>query len=134
VRGEYHRKKHWVNRVISSLSGTARESRRGRVSEASLIRDKSGHLYGTTAGGGSSSGCTSPGGCGTVFELTPPKMGKSRWTHKVLHSFCAQGGSLCTDGADPAEAGVIMDASGNLYGTTANGGAYGGGTAFELKP
>src|SRR5208282_5317816 len=31
-------------------------------------------------------------------------------------------------------AGLFMDASGNLYGTTAGGGAWGKGTAFELSP
>src|ERR1035441_7300854 len=39
-----------------------------------------------------------------------------------------------TDGAIPIFAGVIFDATGNLYGTTSAGGAYGGGTVFELTP
>jgi uncharacterized repeat protein (TIGR03803 family) len=37
------------------------------------------------------------------------------------------------DGSGPL-AGLIFDASGNLYGTTSSGGAAGGGTAFELIP
>jgi uncharacterized repeat protein (TIGR03803 family) len=50
-------------------------------------------------------------------------------TYKVLHQFNG------TDGADPYDAsGLIFDASGNLYGTTARGGAYGYGTVFQLTP
>jgi uncharacterized repeat protein (TIGR03803 family) len=50
-----------------------------------------------------------------------------------LYSFCARGGSHCTDGDDP-EAGLIMDKSGSLYGTTESGGTHGCGTVFALKP
>jgi len=70
-----------------------------------------------------------------VFELTPPAPGKTLWTETVLYSFCVQGGSNCTDGSFP-EADLIRDASGNLFGTTSEGGANsvacGGGTVFEL--
>jgi uncharacterized repeat protein (TIGR03803 family) len=62
---------------------------------------------------------------GTVFELTP---GSSGWTEGVLYSF--QGGS---DGLSP-QAGLIFDAGGNLYGTTALGGIGSQGTVFELSP
>jgi uncharacterized repeat protein (TIGR03803 family) len=86
-------------------------------------RDRGG-LRRTEAGGA--------GGGGTVFQLTPNKT-KTVWVHKVLYRFCAQGGGNCTDGAFP-EAGVIRDASGNLYGTTDGGGAVGEGTVFELTP
>jgi uncharacterized repeat protein (TIGR03803 family) len=40
----------------------------------------------------------------------------------------------CTDTKTDTDAGVIFDASGNLYGTTYEGGAYGGGTVFENTP
>ena len=70
-----------------------------------------------------------------MFELTPPAPGKTLWTETVLYSFCVQGGSNCTDGSFP-EADLIRDASGNLFGTTSEGGANsvacGGGTVFEL--
>jgi uncharacterized repeat protein (TIGR03803 family) len=81
--------------------------------------DAAGNLYGTARNGGSN---------GVVFKLTP---GPVAWTETVLYSFCSQ--SNCNDGADPA-AGVIMDAAGNLYGTTARGGSNGYGVVFELTP
>jgi uncharacterized repeat protein (TIGR03803 family) len=79
-----------------------------------------GKLYGT--GGGGAGTCN--GGCGVVFKLTPGAHGQ--WTEAVLHSFA--GGS---DGYDPY-GGVILDGSGNLYGTTVSGGTHNYGTVFEL--
>jgi uncharacterized repeat protein (TIGR03803 family) len=92
-----------------------------------LIFDASGNLYGTTDGGGS-------GGYGTVFELSPQSGGS--WFETVLHSFTGK-----TDGAEPI-AGVILDTTGNLYGTTwaggsgacDNGNVKGCGTVFDLSP
>jgi uncharacterized repeat protein (TIGR03803 family) len=85
---------------------------------AGLIFDKSGNLYGTALLGGTHD-------YGAVFELTPKSGGG--WTEKILHNF---------EGADGyyPQAGVIMDASGNLYGTTVAGGAHGVGTVYELLP
>jgi uncharacterized repeat protein (TIGR03803 family) len=87
--------------------------------QADLIFDASGNLYGTTANGG-------PYGGGTVFELTPKTGG---WGEKILHNFNNNG----KDGYGPY-AGLIFDAAGNLYSTTAYGGTYGYGTVFELTP
>jgi uncharacterized repeat protein (TIGR03803 family) len=84
---------------------------------AGLIFDSAGNLYGTTALGGAH-------GNGTVFKLAPNAGGS--WTEKVLYSFT--GG---IDGSSP-EAGLIFDAAGNLYGTTASGGTHGWGTVFKL--
>ena len=90
-----------------------------------LVFDASGNLYGTTEFGGTG-GCTSGiGGCGTVFKLTPTASGE--WTEAVLYNF--QG----SDGFE-VHAGLIIDGAGNLYGTTANGGAYSQGTVFEVSP
>lgn len=50
------------------------------------------------------------------------------WTESVLHSF-----GVDPDGQGP-DGGVIFDASGNLYGTTASGGSSSWGTVFELSP
>lgn len=95
-----------------------------------LVVDRKGNLYGTTQQGGDGTQCAIyEGSCGTVFELRLTPSG--RWKRKVLYNF--QGG---TDGANPA-AGLIVDDSGNLYGTTEFGGVgvsgWGSGTVFELK-
>ena len=93
----------------------------GAYPQMGLVMDKSGNLYGTTGGGGAY-------GQGTVFELSPTATGpwgQTTWTFKVLHSFCAQGGTKCTDGAIPMGESLIMDAWGNLYATTFLGGAHG---------
>jgi uncharacterized repeat protein (TIGR03803 family) len=92
---------------------------------AGVIFDASGNLYGTTLYGGVGYGCGS--GCGTVFELTPIAGGG--WTETVLHTFY----NNHTDGVGPY-AGLIFDASGNLYGTTTAGGTHHGGMVFELTP
>jgi len=89
---------------------------------ADLLYDPvSGFVYGTTNKGGGSVACT--GGCGTVFKLHTDGTG-----YAVVYSFA--GG---TDGANP-QAGLAIDGSGNLYGTTFNGGVNGLGTAFKLTP
>ena len=86
-----------------------------------LIADQSGNLYGTATQGGQK-------GDGVVFELTPPSAPGAPWTETVLYSF--QNGS---DGESPM-GGLIFDAAGNLYGTTAYGGKTGNGSVFELSP
>jgi len=60
----------------------------------------------------------------SVIQLTPSGGG---WTETTLHTF------LSTDGTYPT-AGVILDKSGNLYGTTSSAGPAGGGTVYELTP
>lgn len=104
-----------TEQVLHSFNSNGKD---GNSPYAGLILDKSGNLYGTTLLGGTHA-------YGTVFELTPKSGGG--WTEKILHGF---------DGADGyyPQAGVIMDASGNLYGTTFAGGANGVGTVYELLP
>jgi uncharacterized repeat protein (TIGR03803 family) len=92
----------------------------GNVPVGNLVFDSAGDLYGATVQGGTY-------GQGTVFELIPREGGL--WIEKVLHNF--SGGP---DGAAP-RSGVILDSSGNVYGTTQNGGAdHGLGVAYELTP
>jgi len=83
---------------------------------AGVVRDKAGNLYGTTSSGGVNN-------LGTVFKLTPTG------TETVLHSFANDG----TDGSVPL-AGLVLDKTGNLYGTTYAGGASGAGTVFKVDP
>ena len=88
-----------------------------------LVFDTAGILYGTTQYGGSNTSCN----CGTVFELT--KSG-STWKETILHSFL---GASQKDGNYP-EAGLSFDSTGNLYGTTYQGGTFSVGTVFQLQP
>jgi uncharacterized repeat protein (TIGR03803 family) len=110
-----------TERVLHSFNFDGKD---GYSSYAGLIFDGNGNLYGTTSKGGSHP-CSTGGGCGTVFELFPTQGGG--WKEKIIHSFNG------TDGCEPL-AGLIMDAAGNLYGTTSACGAYSGGTVFELSP
>jgi len=103
--------------VLYSFAGGAD----GADPQAGLVMDAAGNLYGTTAGGG-------PAGNGTVFELSPPTERHGQWSETVLYSF-----GTGSDGATPV-AGVTLDASGNLYGTTSAGGDSGYGTVFQLTP
>jgi uncharacterized repeat protein (TIGR03803 family) len=101
----------------------------GAVPYSRLFLDKkTGALFGTTEFGGANSQ-------GVVFMLTPPS-GSGPWTESVLYSFC--GMSACSDGAQP-EAGVVLDKSGNIYGTTTYGGMpcdgnSGCGVVYKLSP
>jgi uncharacterized repeat protein (TIGR03803 family) len=85
--------------------------------------DKRGNLYSTTPGGGLYAS-------GAAFELTPPSTFGGSWSESILWNFGSG-----TDGIEP-QAGLIIDASGNLYGTTFQGGIYnfGEGTVFKLTP
>jgi uncharacterized repeat protein (TIGR03803 family) len=103
----------------------------GASPQGILVFDKIGNLYGAAAGGGSNCQQIGEGGCGVVFELSPSQGGT--WTESVLYNFCANDIQSCPDGANPY-AGLSFDRSGNLYGTTMIGGAYGLGTVFELMP
>ena len=96
----------------------------GATPYGALITDGAGNLYGTASEGGPSNHT------GTVFEFSPKADGG--WKHTVLHSF--SDANSVKSGAEPY-AGLISDASGDLYGTTHIGGKYGYGTVFELvKP
>jgi uncharacterized repeat protein (TIGR03803 family) len=87
----------------------------GSAPYGGLVLDALGNVYGTTYVGGAKN-------CGTVFKLS------SSGAETVLHSFLGRPG----DGQQPM-AGLIRDASGNLYGTTEIGGAYSDGTIFAMN-
>jgi uncharacterized repeat protein (TIGR03803 family) len=84
---------------------------------AGVIFDTQGNLFGTTSSGGQDE-------VGTVFQLTPTRGG---WVHQVLYNFT---GGL--DGGSPYYGSLAMDAAGNLFGTTKNGGDAQLGTVFKL--
>jgi hypothetical protein len=87
-----------------------------------IIPDAQGNLFGTTESTGTADSCDLA--CGKVFKLSPKAGGG--WTETTLHSF--SGGN---DGSLPL-GGVILDAAGNLYGTTADGGRAKQGVAFKI--
>jgi uncharacterized repeat protein (TIGR03803 family) len=101
----------WSKTILHSFEGQD-----GAYPSAGLIFDAAGNLYGTTISGGTK-------GSGTVFKLAPG--GHGEWTETVLHDFDNW------DGEAPA-ASLIFDKSGNLYGTTREGGRYDSGIVFKL--
>ncbi len=104
----------WTETILHNfLSGS-----NGGIPTSGVVIDQVGNMYGTTDDGGS-------GGCGTLYELTPSGSG---WTETTLYNF--QG---LDDGCDPLGQ-LIIDAAGNLYGTTDYNGSGNGGTVFELSP
>jgi uncharacterized repeat protein (TIGR03803 family) len=91
-----------------------------------LVSDAADNLYGTTlfSAPGVGNGC----GTGMVYKLSRDP-GSRNWSETVLYAFqCG-----INDGAHPTST-VTFDTSGNLYGTTNDGGLYGGGTVFKLTP
>jgi uncharacterized repeat protein (TIGR03803 family) len=108
----------YTEKVLYSFGASSAD---GAFPVAGLAMDSAGNLFGTTEAdlGAFTCGLSS---CGTVFELVKCPIG---YMEVVLHTFSE------SDGANPA-AGLIMDSSGNLYGTTSAGGAQGEGTVFEL--
>jgi uncharacterized repeat protein (TIGR03803 family) len=104
----------WIETPLYAFTGAAD----GGIPQAGLMIDSAGNLYGTTYQGGS--------GYGTIFELSHGK--KNTWNYSVLWSFT--GGN---DGGAPSGR-LTMDAGGNIYGTTTEGGTGVVGTVFELSP
>lgn len=107
----------------------------GTTPNGRLLRDSSGNLFGTTEEGGTGTECNAGPTlrCGIIYERT------AGGTYKVLYNFCSQ--TNCTDG-DASLAGLIIDGSGNLFGTTIAGGTVGSpcpegangcGVVFELS-
>jgi uncharacterized repeat protein (TIGR03803 family) len=95
----------------------------GAFPDAGLIADERGALYGVTRQGGA----REVRGAGTVFALIPSGAG---YTKRIIHRFRSFDPK---DGEWPA-GNLVVDASGSLYGTTQNGGSFGGGTVFKLAP
>src|SRR5579863_5598253 len=88
----------------------------GSAPYSGLSSDSAGNFYGTEYGSSA----------GLVYELSPVAGGG--WAQEILHTFTLNS----TDGNMPV-GGVILDAVGNLYGTTCAGGNHQNGTVYELK-
>ena len=108
-----HTPKGWVETVLHDFGGPGD----GAFVRAGLTIDAAKNLYGTTQGNAS--------GNGTVYRL---KYANGHWTETVLYSF-----GNYPDGSQPL-GGVIVDSTGNLYGTTDLGGSANEGTVFEIAP
>jgi hypothetical protein len=125
----------WIETILYTFQG----GNDGFLPAGDLAWDAEGNMYGATQYGGSAASCNAfYTGCGTVFELSPPKTQGAPWTEKVLYAF--KGG---VDGTNP-NGGLVVDKHGAIYGTTYYGGpsntgcntnaGTGCGTAFELRP
>ncbi|HUA14888.1 MAG TPA: choice-of-anchor tandem repeat GloVer-containing protein [Verrucomicrobiae bacterium] len=110
-----------VEKVMHRFAGRSKGD--GGYPQGGLIRDSAGNFYGTTAIGGSANQ-------GTIYKMDT--------TDKVTILYSFQGG---TDGSQPW-GNLVMDSSGNLYGTTSAGGdlsctireSVGCGIVFKLDP
>jgi len=111
--------------VLHVFTGTGGD---GEHPWAGVVRDSEGNLYGATVAGGTGPNCTSEeNGCGTLYKVD--KTGKET----ILHSFTGNGADF-----PPIYATLTLDAKGNIYGTTPNGGnqncGSGCGAIFILNP
>lgn len=106
-----HTASGWTESVIYAFTGGAD----GSDPIAGVVFDSAGNLYGTTTNQGS----PSP----TVFELTPT--GNGTWRQTTIYTF---------NGSVEPSGGVVLDQSGNLYGTASSGGLYSYGFVFRLQP
>jgi uncharacterized repeat protein (TIGR03803 family) len=110
---------NWTETVLHSFNANTGDGARpgGR-----LVQDPAGNLYGVTKSGG-------PFLFGTVFRLSPVPGSAGQWSETLLHGF----GQTNQDGSVPV-GGLVMDASGHLFGLTFEGGIANRGIAFELTP
>ena len=99
------------------------------LAPSNLVFDAKGNLWGLTTEAGAGQGCSYVGGCGTLFYLAPSN---GAWQFNLAWTFNALNGAI--------PMGITFDASGNLWGTTLDGGGIstcqfsGCGTVFELTP
>jgi len=102
----------WTETVLHSFNKTD-----GATPTAGVVLDSAGNLYGTTNSGAN--------GWGNVFELTPSGSG---WIYQIVYTF-----TNGMDGRSP-RGGLVLDGTGDLYGSAQDNGQNLGGTIFELSP
>jgi hypothetical protein len=127
----------WTETVLYTFKGAKYSD--GDEPAGGLLIDSHGNLYGTTAYGGTGD-CVLlgvKGGCGTLFELSPPSEKGGAWTETILYSFPTAKQGYLPNGD------LVFDSAGNLYGATEYGGGKGTncdgfyqycGAVFELSP
>jgi uncharacterized repeat protein (TIGR03803 family) len=109
----------WTETVLYVFQGVSK--RDGSTPSGGLVIDSAGNLYGVTAYGGAGN-CVLLGilvGCGTVYEVSPPKQKDGSWKETVLYSFPAAKEGYVPNGD------LVFDSAGNLYGATIFGGGKG---------
>jgi hypothetical protein len=128
----------WTENILYVFQGVSK--RDGSTPSGGLVIDSAGNLYGVTAYGGTGN-CVLLGnlvGCGTVYEISPPKEKGGAWKETILYSFPTAKEGYLPNGD------LVFNGGGNLYGATTFGGTkgttcnnfFGGqcGTVFELIP
>jgi len=95
-----------------------------------LISDAAGNLYGVSAGIGAKG---NHGYYGTVFELKNRRKDRKGLPYGFDRLYNFTNLNQATNGAVPV-AGLVVDAQGDVFGTTSEGGAFNSGTIFEVTP
>jgi uncharacterized repeat protein (TIGR03803 family) len=117
----------WSEKVIYEFCPTCTESCTGCGDGVrpygNFVMDANNKFWGTTITGGRQ-------GRGMAYEIAPngSNLWTTSWTRTVLYNFCWSG--TCSDGTFPN--GIILDASGNVFGSAPGGGAHNDGLLFEL--
>src|SRR6185437_3521017 len=107
----------WTETVLHSFCSLA-NCADGSNSLSGLVVDATGNLFGTAWNHGGNGG-------GVLFQVTPDG------SYSVVHDFCDQ--ENCADGSTPLnQGGLVIDASGHIFGTTSRGGKTNNGTVFEF--
>lgn len=116
----------WTETVLYSFQ----DMPDGRFPGGGVIRDAAGNLYGETVNGGS---CTTNGGSGIVYELSPPAISGGAWTEQILYSFQA---SCTSHDLGGPQGGLTFGKNGSLFGVTTFGSedTDSGGGVFRLQP
>ena len=120
----------WTETILTAFNGTTS----GSTPQSGLVSDANGVLYGTASSGGTAQctqqpyGPATPYKCGIVYSLTRNSNGI--WQSNILYAFQGFYNHL-NDGWGPVSS-LLVDANGNLYGTTTQGGAANQGAVFEL--